>query len=54
MMPIVTLKVYQFPFIILVWLSVIIMVTGFVMSILQRVKKGKLSVASMAKQAVKY
>jgi cytochrome c-type biogenesis protein CcmF len=43
MTPIVTLKVYQFPFINLVWLSVIIMVTGFIMSVVQRVKKGKLA-----------
>ncbi|HWB25237.1 MAG TPA: cytochrome c biogenesis protein CcsA [Chitinophagaceae bacterium] len=41
MTPIVTLKVYQFPFINLVWLSVVIMVTGFIMSVVQRVKKGK-------------
>jgi cytochrome c-type biogenesis protein CcmF len=37
MNPLMTLKVYQFPFIILVWLGVIIMIAGFVMSILQRV-----------------
>jgi len=42
MVPIVTLKVYQFPYINLVWLSVIIMVTGFIMSMVQRSKKGKL------------
>jgi len=45
--PIVTLKVYQFPFINLVWFSVVIMVIGFVMSIVQRVKKGRLSVAAV-------
>ncbi len=44
MMPLITLKVYQFPFINLVWLAVIIMATGFIMSIVQRVKKGRLSV----------
>jgi len=44
MTPIITLKVYQFPFINFVWLSVVIMATGFIMSVVQRVKKGKLSV----------
>jgi len=38
-----TLKVYQFPFIGMVWLGIIIMVTGLVMSLVQRVKKSKLS-----------
>ncbi len=39
-----TVKVYQFPFIIVVWLGVIIMVTGLLMSMVQRIKKSKLSV----------
>jgi cytochrome c-type biogenesis protein CcmF len=34
-----TLKVYRFPFIFLVWIGIIVMVTGFVMSIVQRAKK---------------
>jgi cytochrome c-type biogenesis protein CcmF len=38
MNPLMTLKVYQFPFIALVWLGVIVMVAGFIMSIVQRVK----------------
>ncbi|HVX52042.1 MAG TPA: cytochrome c biogenesis protein CcsA [Chitinophagaceae bacterium] len=41
MTPVLTLKVYQFPYINLVWLSVVIMVTGFIMSVVQRVKKDK-------------
>ena len=38
-----TVKVYEFPFIIIVWLGVIIMVTGLLMSMAQRIKKSKLS-----------
>jgi cytochrome c-type biogenesis protein CcmF len=38
-----TLKVYKFPFIGLVWLGVIIMVIGFIMSIVKRVKQNKFS-----------
>lgn len=38
-----TLKVYRFPFIGLVWLGIIIMVTGFFMSMVQRMRKSKLS-----------
>jgi cytochrome c-type biogenesis protein CcmF len=38
MNPLMTLKVYQFPFIALVWIGVIIMVAGFIMSIVQRVR----------------
>ncbi len=37
MNPLMTLKVYQFPFISLVWIAVVIMVAGFIMSIVQRV-----------------
>lgn len=37
-----TLKVYKFPFIGLVWLGVIIMVTGLIMSAIMRVKQNKL------------
>lgn len=48
--PVVTLKVYQFPYINLVWVSVIIMVIGFIMSIVQRVRKGKLSAVPAAKK----
>jgi cytochrome c-type biogenesis protein CcmF len=38
-----TLKVYQFPFIGMVWLGIIIMVTGLIMSLVQRIKQSKLS-----------
>lgn len=41
MVPVLTLKVYQFPFINLVWLSVIIMVVGFIMSMYQGIRKTK-------------
>jgi len=42
-----TLKVYQFPFIGLVWMGVIIMVAGLLMSMWQRIKANKkLSAAS--------
>lgn len=37
--PLLTLKVYEFPFINILWIGVVIMVIGFVMSIIQRVKK---------------
>ncbi len=40
-----TLKVYQFPWIGVVWIGVIIMVIGLLMSMVQRIKKSKLSVA---------
>jgi cytochrome c-type biogenesis protein CcmF len=36
--PFIALKVLQFPFINLVWLGTIVMVTGFVMSVVRRVK----------------
>lgn len=36
----ITLKVYEFPFINLLWLGIVIMTVGFVMSIVQRVKRG--------------
>ncbi len=36
---IITLKVYQFPFVSLLWIGIIIMITGFVMSVVQRVRK---------------
>ena len=39
-----TAKVYEFPFIGLVWIGVIIMVFGILMSMVQRIKKNKLSV----------
>jgi cytochrome c-type biogenesis protein CcmF len=35
----ITLKVYEFPMINILWLGVVVMVVGFVMSIVQRVKK---------------
>ena len=38
-----TLKVYAFPMVWLVWLGIIIMVLGFVLSIIQRVRKIKLT-----------
>jgi cytochrome c-type biogenesis protein CcmF len=38
----VTLKAYEFPFINILWLGIIVMATGFVMSIVQRVKKSTL------------
>jgi cytochrome c-type biogenesis protein CcmF len=37
---IITLKVYQFPFINLLWIGIIIMVAGFIISIVQRVRTG--------------
>jgi cytochrome c-type biogenesis protein CcmF len=39
LVPFVALKVLKFPFINLVWLGTILIVTGFVMSIVQRVKR---------------
>jgi len=38
-----TLKVYAFPMIALVWLGIIIMVFGLIMSLIQRVKKVKMT-----------
>ncbi|MBV9987489.1 MAG: cytochrome c assembly protein, partial [Chitinophagaceae bacterium] len=35
----ITLKVYEFPMINILWLGVVLMVVGFVMSIIQRVKR---------------
>ena len=41
-----TLKVYEFPMINMLWLGIVVMVVGFVLSIIQRVKiKGKTSVS---------
>ncbi len=37
---IITLKVYQFPFINILWIGIIIMVIGFIISIVQRVRIG--------------
>ena len=37
--PFVTLKVYEFPFINILWIGIIITIIGFVMSIIQRVKR---------------
>ncbi len=39
-----TVKVYEFPFINVVWLGIIVTVTGLLMSMVQRIKKSKLSV----------
>lgn len=43
----ITLKVYEFPMINILWLGVIVMVIGFVMSIIQRYKtlKNKLTIS---------
>jgi cytochrome c-type biogenesis protein CcmF len=38
MIPFVALKVYQFPFIRLVWIGTAIMMVGFVMSMVRRMK----------------
>ncbi|CAN5390394.1 cytochrome c biogenesis protein CcsA [soil metagenome] len=38
-----TLKVYEFPMIALVWIGIIVMVIGLIMSIIQRIKKVKLT-----------
>jgi cytochrome c-type biogenesis protein CcmF len=35
---IITLKVYQFPFINVLWIGIVIMVTGFIVSVIQRVR----------------
>jgi len=35
---IITLKVYEFPFINILWLGIVIMVLGFIVSIVQRVR----------------
>jgi len=35
---IITLKVYQFPFINVLWIGIVIMVTGFIISIVQRLR----------------
>ncbi len=43
MADLLTAKVYEFPFIGIVWIGVIIMVTGILLSMVQRVKKNKLS-----------
>lgn len=40
-----TLKVYEFPFIGLVWLGVIIMVTGILMSVVKRIKQNSTAVS---------
>ncbi len=44
-----TLKVYKFPLIGLVWLGIIIMVTGLIMSVVQRSKQNKLSLVKSVK-----
>jgi len=35
----ITLKVYEFPMINILWIGVVVMVIGFIMSIIQRVKR---------------
>jgi cytochrome c-type biogenesis protein CcmF len=37
----ITLKVYEFPFINVLWLGVVVMTIGFMMSMLQRIRKNK-------------
>lgn len=37
----VTLKVYEFPMINILWLGVVVMVTGFILSVLQRLKESR-------------
>jgi cytochrome c-type biogenesis protein CcmF len=39
-----TLKVYEFPFINVLWLGIIIMVAGFIISVIQRIRKPKMTV----------
>jgi cytochrome c-type biogenesis protein CcmF len=41
LVPFVALKVYEFPFINVLWLGIIIMITGFIMSIVRRVNLNK-------------
>ncbi|MEX6687112.1 cytochrome c biogenesis protein CcsA [Danxiaibacter flavus] len=50
---IVTLKVYEFPFINVLWIGVIIMVIGFVISVVYRVKTGKSKKSVTKPQMVK-
>jgi cytochrome c-type biogenesis protein CcmF len=44
---IITLKVYQFPFINLLWLGIVVMVFGFLMSMAQRIRTGFKTSASI-------
>jgi cytochrome c-type biogenesis protein CcmF len=44
MSDLLTLKVYEFPFINVLWIGVIVMITGLVMSIFQRLRKPKMAV----------
>ncbi len=41
-----TLKVYEFPFINVLWLGIVVMTIGFIMSVVQRTRKPKLSVVN--------
>ena len=43
---IITLKVYQFPFINILWIGIVIMVIGFIMSIVQRIRTNVRTTAS--------
>lgn len=43
--PLLTAKVYEFPFILVLWIGVIVMAVGFFMSIWQRILRDKLRVA---------
>ena len=45
MTDLMTLKVYEFPFINVLWIGIIIMVIGFIMSLIQRVKQNKNMIA---------
>jgi cytochrome c-type biogenesis protein CcmF len=50
MSDLLTLKVYEFPFINVLWIGIIVMMIGFVMSIWQRVRKPKMSVVKDRRQ----
>ena len=43
---IITLKVYEFPFINVLWIGIVIMVLGFIVSIVQRLRVYKLKQAA--------
>lgn len=43
MSDLLTLKVYEFPFINILWIGVLVMVAGFIMSVIQRVRRPKLT-----------
>ena len=43
---IITLKVYQFPFVSILWIGIIIMIAGFLISMVQRIRTGFKTVSS--------